>query len=260
MASDVDIASRLIAGEDIKNYGRIYYSSSENLDKILERVDVSDKDVLTILGSSDQYFYAYYYGAKKVDSFDINKMTKYYYYLRLWGIEYLDEFYPDISNHKYIYELLKLVKVNDKDSEEAYNFWNNYIRKIFPFDNPKLFYINSNIRSNLDIDKLNNDIFDKKNNFYHANIKNRFTDNKYDVIMLSNMLEYCLDDIEVVRNNISNLLKDDGVVVCSNMLTNGFKEHYVFSELFKRESLGTYKDSDYFGMEFPLGYVYRKRC
>ena len=255
---DVLIASKLIDGEEVDNYGRLYYSSSENLDEIFKRVNVEGKDVLTILGSSDQYFYAYYYGAKSVESFDINKLTKYYYYLRLWGIKYLDEFYPDIHNHRYIYELLKLVECSNSNEEEAYSFWNNYIRSIYPFDNTRLFYVNGNSKRNIDIDKLNDSIYGRKNNFYNANIKNSFTDKKYDVIMLSNMLEYCLGDLSVVRDNIDSLLKDNGVVVCSNMLTNGYMEHKVFSEVFNRVSLGTYRNNDYFGMEFPLGYVYKK--
>ena len=256
---DVDIASKLINGEKVENYGRIFYSSSENLDGILDKVDVFGKDVLTVLGSSDQYFYAYYYGANSVESFDINKMTMYYYYLRLWGIRYLNMFYPDIHNHLYIYNLLKLVECSCLDEEEAYNFWNNYIINIYPFDTQRLFYVNGNIKNNIDINKLNCNICDKKNIFYHSDISIKFTDKKYDVIMLSNMLEFC-SDLEVIRNNINGLLKDNGIVVCSNILTNGLEEYYVFSELFKRESLGTYKNSDYFGMEFPLGYVYRKKC
>ena len=110
----------------------------------------------------------------------------------------------------------------------------------------------------IDIDKLNDSIYGRRNNFYNVNIKNSFTDKKYDVIMLSNMLEYCLSDLSVVRDNIDSLLKDNGVVVCSNMLTNGYIEHKVFSEVFNRVSLGTYRNNDYFGMEFPLGYVYKK--
>ena len=258
--NEIEIVSKLIDGKEYNNYGKIFYSSSENLDEIFNVIDVKDKNVLTIMGSSDQYFYAYYYGARNVDSFDINKFSKYYYYLRLWGINYLDEFYPDLSNHKYIYSLLKLVKCNSEDEEEAYSFWNNYIRYIFPFDNENFFYVGSNILRDIDINKLKNVINGKSNNFYHTNIKDKFTDSKYDVIMLSNMLEFCSDYLYLTRDNLYNLLSDNGIVVCSNILTDGFMENRVFSSVFYKNSLGDYKNKNLFGIEFPLGYVYKKKC
>ena len=48
----------------------------------------------TVLASGDQAFYFYDNGAKKVDLFDINKLSIYYYYLRVWIIKYLGRFYP----------------------------------------------------------------------------------------------------------------------------------------------------------------------
>ena len=59
-----------------------------------DAVNVEGRDVLTVLGSGDQALYMYDRGAKSVYLFDKNNLTLYYYYLRVWTIEYLNEFYP----------------------------------------------------------------------------------------------------------------------------------------------------------------------
>ena len=76
-------------------YGPVYPYSNENLDKLFSCVDVCGKDVLTVASSGDHAFYSYNNGANRVDLFDINILTKYYYYLRMWVIKYFDNFYFD---------------------------------------------------------------------------------------------------------------------------------------------------------------------
>ena len=52
---DVYVASKLVDGKRIDNYDKLYYSTNENLDELFKYIDVKDKDVLTVLSSSDQY-------------------------------------------------------------------------------------------------------------------------------------------------------------------------------------------------------------
>ena len=254
---DVYVASKLVDGKRIDNYDKLYYSTNENLDELFKYIDVKDKDVLTVLSSSDQYFYCCYNGANSIDSYDINKLTKYYYYLRLWGIKYLDMFYPSedlFKNHIYIYELLKLVNCNNKDEKEAYEFWNNYIRKVFPFDNGNLFYKSNRKKGISDIDKLNESIRKNKFNFYNSDIKNISSNKKYDVIITSNILEYCsFDTIKIIRDKLNDLLVDDGIIVCSNIMYRYNSGNSIFREMFDCVEL-PYVDN------YPLGYVYKKKC
>ena len=63
-------------------HDRLYFNSNEDLDALLSKFDFRDKDILTVLASSDQLFYFYDKGARIVDTFDINKLTFYYYFLR----------------------------------------------------------------------------------------------------------------------------------------------------------------------------------
>lgn len=254
---DVYAASRLVDGEKVNNYDKLYYSTNENLEELFKYIDVKDKDVLTVLSSSDQYFYCSFNGAHSIDSFDVNKLTKYYYYLRLWGIKYLDQFYPSedlFKNHIYIYELLKLVKCDNLLEEEAYDFWNNYIRKVFPFDNSSLFYKGIRKKGISDIDKLNESISSREFNFYNSDIRNISSTKKYDVIIVSNILEYCsFDTIKIIRDKLNDLLVDDGIIVCSNIMYRYNSGNGTFREMFDCIEL-PYSDS------YPLGYVYKKKC
>lgn len=252
---DVYVASKLVDGKRVDNYDKLYYSTNENLDELFKYVDVKDKDVLTVLSSSDQYFYCLFNDARSVDSYDINKLTKYYYYLRLWGIKYLDLFYPSedlFKNHIYIYELLKLVDCNDKSEEEAYMFWNSYIRKVFPFDNKNLFYVGSKKTGISDTTKLIESIDKNKFSFYNSDIKNINSNKKYDVIITSNILEYCSSDTtRIIRDKLDSLLNEDGIIVCSNIMYRYSSGNGVFREKFTCREL-PYVDN------YPLGYVYKK--
>ena len=223
--------------------------------KLFKYVDVSDKDVLTVLSSSDQYFYCCYNGARSVDSYDINILTKYYYYLRLWGIKYLDMFYPSedlFKNHIYIYELLKLVNCENETEKEAYMFWNSYIRRVFPFDNSNLFYISSKRKGISDTTKLIESVRKNKFNFYNSSIQNIDSFKKYDVIITSNILEYCsFDTIRIIRDKLDSLLRENGIIICSNIMYRYNAGNGIFKELFECSEL-PYVD------DYPLGYVYKK--
>ena len=72
------------------DYSKVYYSSNEDLNKLFSSIDMNNKSVLTVLASGAQALYCLNKGASKVDVFDVNKITKYYYGLRLLAIKYLN--------------------------------------------------------------------------------------------------------------------------------------------------------------------------
>ena len=69
------------------DYSKVYYSSNEDFKNMFSSVDMNDKSVLTVLASGDQAIHFYNKGAKRVDVFDVNKITKYYYGIRLLAIK-----------------------------------------------------------------------------------------------------------------------------------------------------------------------------
>ena len=254
--------------------GMTYYRSNENLKDLFNSFSVLDKDVLTVLSSSDHLLYAYYYGASKVDSFDINEFTKFYYYMRKWALLYNNDFYPKKglfnSYNKYFEKLLDKVDTISGKELQARDFWYLYLDRLKKSGNKMnlndYVYPYNNIVN--DTNRLASIIEDKDLTFYNVNMCGAVGSirKKYDVIIMSNILEYyCIDDksLERFRDNLYSLLKEDGRVICSNLIKyydnlDKKMEREIFSELFEcndlNDSYSYYNDS-----YIPVGYQYIKR-
>lgn len=71
------------------NYCTSFIFGTENQEGINSVIDYNNKDVLTVASSGDQYLGALYYGAKKIDLYDINRLTKYVSYLKIAAVKHL---------------------------------------------------------------------------------------------------------------------------------------------------------------------------
>lgn len=135
------LVSRLISfGKEVDGYSRIYYQTNEDLFDTYLDTEFEGKEVLSVLASSDQVLTARYLGASKVDAFDRNRLALYYFYLRIWSIEYKDELYPLIlnGNRTWLKELLKLVKPRNEKEQKALEFFKRHINEHTRLEN--LFY------------------------------------------------------------------------------------------------------------------------
>ncbi len=267
---DLERALDLCLKKEFKYYNKIYPRTNENLADLFSNFDVKDKDVLSVLASSDQVFTSRYLDAKSVDSFDINKLTIYYYYLRIWLMKHLnleyptDEFfdYGDVNIWKFIYDL----EVNTEEEEKAKEFWLRYINITNGLPNSFLFHITGINNKNVFGDDLEK-ITDNKLVFYNESIYDELDiDKEYDIIILSNILEYTTSDVDYlnVANNLKGLLKKDGLAICSYMMDcNGSLEHEYEKNIFNKlgfrsiEFNDTYIDNN--GLPREIGYAYRKK-
>ena len=250
-------------------YDKIYYQTNEMLKELFHNFDVRGKDVLTVLASSDQLFYAYNYGAKSVDTFDINKLAYYYYYLRKWGILYLDKYYPPIHDiifsHKFINDVFYRMNVVSEEDREAYFFWREYCKHNLVFENSDLYYINTfPIDSTIsDLSYLKSILETRKLSFKHLDITKEIDiDKKYDVIILSNIMEYLGYDTSYpqIIDNFNRLLKDDGIIVCSHFIFKEARERFYLRGDFKYEEFPNFKKESSLKAEGkPIGYCYKKR-
>ena len=84
------------------------------------------KEVLSVLASSDHVLTARYLEAKKVDAFDNNRFTLYYFYLRIWSIKYMNALYPDIENRSFLKELLTKVKPSTEIERKVLLFYRKH--------------------------------------------------------------------------------------------------------------------------------------
>lgn len=242
--NDVEKAIEVPLGKRDYNHRKIYPNTNENMRALFDMFSVEGKDVFSVLASSDQVFSAFYLGAKNVDSFDSNKLTIYYYYLRKWIIKYLkeeyinEEYYNDGSE---LIDLIKTIKGKSLDEKKAQAFWISYLNKNKRIDKD-LFITTSYSFDNVfkdDLDVLSKRI--KNIKFYNYDLATRFKlKKKYDVVILSNILE-CLQNpcqLFAAKDNIERLLKDDGICVCSHLMKQSNSEpHLIEVELMTRGKL-----------------------
>ena len=249
-------------GSSFLKYSDIYFSTNEVLDEIMHDFIFKDKRVLSVLASGDQAFYFFGKEASCVDVFDINKLTFYYYYLRIWAVQFMNIRYINNLSHETVLELLSMVKPKNENERKAYLYWRNFINSFSSSDYARLFINSDIIHKNHDYDlgQLKLRFLDLDFNFYNADItlKNNIK-NKYDYIYTSNISEYIqhVKDLEQYRDNLYDLLNDDGVVISSNVarVHPSILEKIVMRKKFKFHSL-SFLDS--FNPN-SFGYYYMKR-
>lgn len=212
----------------MKCYDSLYFSSNEKFSSLFSGFDFKDKDVFSIVGSGDQALYFYNQGARQVDLYDINIVSIYYYYLRLWCIKYLGDLYPMISI-SYINNVISKVKPSDSNEENAYNYWKKLINYYeYDYELQSLFFFGSSslplYQRIYDVYKLNGIISSKCINYAPIDITKPVNIcEKYDIIFVSNLSEYITNtkSFNTYSDNLDNLLKNDGVVIGSNIMYPG---------------------------------------
>ena len=238
---------------------KIYSSSNEYLDDIFMRFNFTNKDVLTVLASSDQFFCFCSNNVKRIDTFDINYLAVYYYFLRIWTMKYNNLIYPIFPlKRDYLDKLLILVNPNSALELEALDYWNNILKSDISIDS--LFNIGTYPldSDNCDISSVLKKIDDINFSFYNIDISNNISiNNKYDIIYVSNISDYVgYDNLKLYRDNLYSLLNSNGIVMCSNVGRGCVRnsELSLFEEKFKYYSMSDNNDPFYCS-----GYYYVKK-
>lgn len=239
------------------DYGKVFYKTNEDLLRPYTDIDFYEKDVLSVLSSGDHVITARYLESEKVEAFDKNKLTLYYFYLRLWTIKYRDELYPNIfkdPNREWIKKLLAEVIPETKMEQIALDFFKKHIEENTCF--AELFVNSRNqpigrtiYRDTSDLKKFISPelIFHNYNMFEPIQ-----SEKKYDIILFSNILEWAQNDTKCLRQaaeNLANLSKKDTMVLCSRLrykVDYLREEKEIFHDYFEQEIMGS-------------SYVYRKK-
>lgn len=143
MRNLVDDLKKVRLLEKMISFDRIYKSSNEYLAYIFKNLDIKDKKVLSVLASSDQVFLFYYYQALKVDTFDTNGLTFYYYFLRKWCIEKGLSIYPYYLNSKILKDVISDVQPQNQNELLAKNFWYKVFEEYNNVLNSNMFFRSS---------------------------------------------------------------------------------------------------------------------
>ncbi len=263
MLKDYLVSRCMSQGKTVDGYNRVFFKTNEDLIDAYLDIEFGDKEVLSVMASGDHVLTSDFLDAKKTDSFDMNRLTLYYYYLRIWSIEYMDRLYPKIlledrllsGEDNWLKELLSMVKPRSEQERIAFNFFKQHalletdLTPIFydlekQPDGHTLYTQASELR-----DCINPDIV-----FYHANLFDRVDiNNEYDIVLLSNILDLAYNDKDKLikaRDNLKRLVRKDGHVICSRLLFKTKDEIEEEKEIF----------SDYFDYDQKeSGYVYIKK-
>lgn len=224
---DVKYANSILNNKCKDKFRKIYSNTNENLSILFDNLDLSKKDIFTVLSSADYLYMSYLKGAKNVDCFGINPLTYRYYFLRKWLFQngIID---IEFSTFRQVNKILKNLTANNCQFEkESLIFWRNILMEIKEenfYKNP-LFISTFNPFNLYYKDKLNNlsNILSSVNPiFYNIDICNYFNidiTKKYDYIFLSNILDYNRNNVNL-KNTIRNLLSlinDNGKIICTHI-------------------------------------------
>lgn len=218
---------------EFRKYDACYGITNEYLRLILDEVFFKKDRALTVLASGDQAFNLICKGVRNIDTFDINVLTYFYFQLRVAMVKNLGfkEFAKVSSNIRKLEVLKKLVKKLRKSlGEEVYE----YYCKIIEFaisDKTRInrLFINSFDHQICGFYNYYLDCEDSYLNLRRGLQETEFTftfndarvlplelKQKYDIILLSNIVDYVAKDEEMFCKFINSYyehLEQNGVVI-----------------------------------------------
>ncbi len=237
----------------------MYIYATEMVSSYYSKLSLGKKTVLTISGSGDQVLNAYFFGAKDVISFDLNKHSFFITYLKFTAIkilsytEFLKFFGTKYNNTGLGYELYKKIRTNLNNNTRAFfdstyeeNSYSGskiiksekYFRRRGDLSLKPAKIINIYLKNERNYLKLRNIIKDQKLTFIQSDIvgiskKIQPSKEKIDLINISNVINYLSTSVKSddPEKYIINLLTDLG----KNLNKNGKIIFYAYS-------LATYAD------------------
>lgn len=209
-------------------YSKIYMHTTENIKDFIRCFDLKDKDVFTIAGSGDQALNAYSYGAKSVDIFDINPLTKCSVDLKVSGAkaltyeEFIHFFFSEFSEYfsEHLYE--SIYPYLESDTKILFDTLFNKVgvkktlKGLYYQINPTLEKMK---KMNLYLDEyyyylLKNNLKDKKVEFIEESITDidKRLNKKYDMMMFSNISDslnsiYGINHLQCFKELIASLIE-----------------------------------------------------
>ena len=253
---------------DTLDSDRLYLRSNEPLGFIFSQFNFSSKDVFSVLASSDQVFSFYQNGAHSVDTFDIHRLTEYYYYLRLWCLQQYQTTFPYEFSNSDLKKLLHSVLPSFAEGEQAKQFWTTLLMEYPGLMRSSMFFspMSSTAPFEGKEESLMLEIPDQPLSFREQDFFSPFdSDRQYDVCFMSNVLEYARGNehkLMIARDNLDGVLKSGGFVIVTRFMDLSSqtkeKERRIFSSSFEYYP-GRKRSCEGFSGGLDSYYVYRKK-
>lgn len=242
----------------VNNFGPIqhkffkgYYFSNESLKSIFSLFNLEGKKVLTVGSSGDQAIASAESGSTDITVTDICPMTEYIYDLKVRAKSVLtnEELRSYSSINGFDISLYNKLKVGMK--ENARKFWDSiYSHKNvdpFYFKNLNIFVEDwriDDVEKNLHyLDKNELKIMNASLKFIIGDIREFKTDEKYDFIYLSNILEYLCSPsaINQIFDMLKSHLNDNGNIVLKYYWYSKYELNNGEYSLIKKENPGSFE-------------------
>ena len=189
----------------MERFNSIYPFTSENIAGYMEGLDLTDKKVITVTGSTDHILNVVLQGATEITTFDINSLTKPYMDLKISAIKNLS--YEDFmklllfeSNMNLDYNIILSLDMSNESKmfwlEQLSKFNNNGNRlRNSSLFNTKYFNPNSKLWQNLYLEQskynlLKQQLKDVNITFINTSLKDLRIDEYFDYMFLSNISDY----------------------------------------------------------------------
>lgn len=241
-------------GVEFSEYHRVYFTTNENINGYISQVNLDGKDnALSVLASGDHAFNLITKGIINIDTFDVNKLTEYISLglKRAMILKYsYEEFlaYTELLCYEYtsiefitdtIKELLPFMDMKYRMFWQEVLDYNFKSQKTAGTDLNLIKILCANTESYLRFSDCNNYLLNKENynilkdkiieatiTFKCANAMEltSYFDKSYDVIMLSNILDYAdgewglcwtYEHLKQYEEDIEKLSNDNGIVFLS---------------------------------------------
>ncbi len=189
----------------MERFNSIYPFTSEHIAGYMKELDLTDKKVITVTGSTDHILNAILQGATEITTFDINPLTKPYMDLKISALKNLS--YEDFiklflfeSNMNLDYSIISSLDMSDESKmfwlEQLSKFNNNGIElRNSSLFNTKYFNPYSKLWQNLYLEKskynlLKQQLKDANITFINASLKDLRIEDNFDYMFLSNISDY----------------------------------------------------------------------
>lgn len=207
----------------MERFNSIYPFTTENISGYMSDLDLTNKKVVTVTGSTDHIINAILKGAREIITFDVNPLTEKYMDLKLSAITKLS--YEDFleillydTERSLDYDIISSLNMPVESKEfflKQLSFYNNGVDlKKSQLFNRKYFNPSSKLWQNMYLSKENYEIVKEKIKntsirFINKSLKDLNLEEEYDYMFLSNISDYInlmFDDDYLV--NYKNLLFD----------------------------------------------------
>lgn len=230
-------SKKLLTGEEkeiFTSVSKVYPMTTENIKQTYENFDLKDKKILTVASSGDHILCAALQGAGQIDSFDINVLAKYYYYLKKAIIETYDfKDFKDIL----LYNIIPIGKIEKSWYDEFKTnipnqyreFWDNIIEysinENLPLDalffaTPNYFPLVNYLKEE-NFEKLKEILPNIPVNFIQSDLVylDKKLDDEYDYMFLSNIADYIGIDKakKIAETKLMGHLKEGGQIAYAYM-------------------------------------------